>query len=117
MNIKQQLECIVDTQLENQLQSIKEQGLIPLKKITNKSLALSTLQVQGINDNICVNYLNLKDSSLIAKNIELALFDQYYGIFGILLNVLYIALIIWGHATGFSSIHAVASSITALAAI
>lgn len=74
--------------IQGVLQSINHHGLVPLSQIPKSVLANPVAQVQSIDGDICVNYVNLRkaDSAETRLALSLAVEEEWCGIYGICLE-------------------------------
>lgn len=70
------------------LQSISNHGLVPLSQIPKSVLANPVTQVQSLDGDICVNYVNLHkaDAAETRLALSLAVEEEWCGIYGICLE-------------------------------
>lgn len=88
MPIQINIKLVQDNANSQIIDSIARTNLCSLKKVSSSILVNPVLQIQGLEGNICLNYLNLTKSSAAEFDLALqtAVHEEYTGIYGILLE-------------------------------
>lgn len=86
------IDCPIDDiqqrAVRESLESINKVGLRPLSQIESHVLVNPVTQIQRLDDNICVNYVNLSGATKaeVASVLEIAITEEYCGVYGISLE-------------------------------